>query len=54
MFQGCSVGVIKQMKGHIAPYLIGMHCIAHKTNLAILVLNNLSMVASIVQVYFSF
>jgi hypothetical protein len=54
MFQGCSVRVIKQMKGHIAFYLIGMLCIAHKTNLAILVLNNLSMVACIVQVYFSF
>jgi hypothetical protein len=52
MFQGCSVGGIKEMKGQIVPYLIGINCIAHKTNLAILVLNNLSKVACILQVYF--
>jgi hypothetical protein len=33
VFQGIRFGVITQTKEQIAPFLIGVHCVAHRTNL---------------------
>jgi hypothetical protein len=44
VFEGIQFGVITQTREQIAPYLIGVHCVAHQTNLTILVLSKLSLV----------
>lgn len=38
MLQGYHINVITQVKENIAPYFIGVHYMAHQTNLAIVVL----------------
>ncbi len=35
MFVGCRFSVSMQMKEKLAPYLVVLHCCAHRTNLAI-------------------
>ncbi len=35
MFVGCKTNVLVQMKEKLAPYLVVVHCCAHRTNLAI-------------------
>jgi hypothetical protein len=47
IFQGIWFGVNIQTKEQIAPFFISVHCVAHRTNLAILVLNKLSLVMHI-------
>ncbi len=47
VFQGIWSKVITQTKEQIAPFLIGVHYVAHRTNLVILVLNKLSLVMHI-------
>jgi hypothetical protein len=36
--------VTTQMKDNVVPFMIGVHCFAHKTNLTMLVLSKLSLV----------
>jgi hypothetical protein len=47
VFQGIRSRVITQTNEQIAPFLIGVHCVAHWNNLAILVLSKLSLVMHI-------
>jgi hypothetical protein len=47
IFQSIWFGVITQIKEQIAPFLIVVHCVTHQTNLAILVLNKISLVMHI-------
>ncbi len=47
VFQGIWIGVFIQTWEQIAPYLIGVHYVTHQTNLVILVLSKLSLVACI-------
>jgi hypothetical protein len=47
MFQGIQIGVITQTWEQSTPYLIIVHCVAHRTNMVVLVLNKLSLVAHI-------
>jgi hypothetical protein len=35
------------LKSHIVPFLIGVHCMAHKTNLTVVVLSKLPLVSCI-------
>jgi hypothetical protein len=44
VFQGARAGVTQQLKQKDAPFLIGVHCMAHRTNLAVEPLSNLPMV----------
>ncbi len=44
VFQGIWSGVITQINEQIAPFLIGVHCVTHQTNLVVLVLSKLSLV----------
>ena len=34
VFQGCNTKVTVQLKKYNAPYIFGIHCMAHRTNLA--------------------
>ncbi len=47
IFQGCHTGMTFQLKEIFFPYMMGQHCMAHQTNLAIQVLLNLPMVAKL-------
>jgi hypothetical protein len=47
IFQGYYIGMTFQLKEKFALYMMGQHCMAHKTNLAIQVLSNLPMVAKL-------
>ena len=47
VFQGSRNGVIVQMKEHVAPFMFGIHYMAHRTNLAVEPLSNLPIVAKI-------
>jgi len=47
VFQSIQSRVITQTNEQIAPFFIGVHYVAHRTNLAILVLNKLSLVMHI-------
>ncbi len=47
VFQGIWFGVITQTKEQTTPFLIGVHYVAHRTNLVILVLSKLSLVMHI-------
>jgi hypothetical protein len=47
IFQGCHTGMTFQLKEKFVPYMMGQHCMAHQTNLAIQVLSNLPMVAKL-------
>jgi hypothetical protein len=40
-FQGCHIGMTFQLKEKYSPYMIGQHCMAHKTNLTSQALSNL-------------
>lgn len=44
VFQGLRTGVTMQLKQQHAPFMIGVHCMAHQTNLAVEPLSNLPMV----------
>jgi hypothetical protein len=44
VFQGSRTGVTTQLKEHDAPFMIGVHCMVHRTNLAVEPLSNLPMV----------
>lgn len=47
LFQGSRNGVTVQMVKHMAPFLFGVHCMAHRTNLAVQPLSNLPVVAKL-------
>ena len=47
VFQGSRSGVTTQLKDHVAPFMFGMHCMAHKTNLAVEPLSDLPIVGKI-------
>ena len=47
LFQGSRNGVTVQMVKHMAPFLFGVHCMAHRTNLAVEPLSNLPIVAKL-------
>ncbi len=47
VFQGVHANMITQIKKQLALYLFGVHCVAHWTNVVILVLNKLTLVAHI-------
>ncbi len=47
VFQGVKNGVIAQIMQKHAPFMNGVHCMAHRTNLFIQTLNSLSLVSKI-------
>lgn len=47
VFQGRKIGATKQIRNSWAPFFIGVHCIAHRANLAIQYLGNLILIAKI-------
>ncbi len=47
VFWGFWVGMITKIREWLAPYLFSVHCVAHRTNLVVLVLSKLSLVAHI-------
>jgi len=47
LFQGSRNGVTVQMVRHMAPFLFNVHCMAHRTNLAVEPLSNLLIVAKL-------
>ena len=59
VFHGVSGGVTVQLQREFAPFLIGVHCGNHKTNLAMLVVSKTAIVSrgesliSALHVYFS-
>jgi hypothetical protein len=46
-FQGCHIRVTPQLKEKHFPYMMGQHCMAHKTNLTVQALSNLAMVSKL-------
>jgi hypothetical protein len=46
IFQGYYIGMTFQLKEKIILYMMGQHCMAYKTNLAIQVLSNLPIMAN--------
>jgi hypothetical protein len=44
VFQGHQIGVTMEFKEVVAPFMSGVHCFAHKTNLAMITLFNLPFV----------
>jgi hypothetical protein len=44
VFHGSRTGLMQQLKENDAAFIIGMHCMAHRTNLAVEPLSNLPMV----------
>jgi hypothetical protein len=47
VFQGCKSGVTQQFKEQDAPFMLGVPCLAHCTNLAVEPLSNLPMVSKL-------
>ena len=47
VFQGCNTRVTVQLKSYNAPYMFGVHCMAHRTNLVVQTLSNLPLVAKV-------
>ncbi len=47
IFQGGKTRVIKQIKETWAPFSMGVHCVAHRTNLAVQYLSNLTFITYI-------
>jgi hypothetical protein len=47
IFQGAKSGVTAQLKEKFAPYMLGVHCVAHQTNLAIQTLLKLPLIFKI-------
>jgi hypothetical protein len=41
VIQGHQMGVTMQFKKNVTPFFNGVHCFAHKTNLAMIILSNL-------------
>ena len=51
VFQGCRSGVIQQLKDQDAPFMLGVHCMAHHTNLVVKPLSNLPIVSKLETLY---
>ncbi len=47
IFQGAKIGVTTQLKEKFSPYMLGVHCVAHRTNLVIQTLSKLPLVSKI-------
>jgi hypothetical protein len=47
MFQGYRSNIIQQLKEQDAPFMLGVHCMTHCTNLAVEPLSNLHVVAKL-------
>ncbi|KAG0594314.1 hypothetical protein M758_UG065900 [Ceratodon purpureus] len=47
VFQGSQTGVTTQLKEKHAPFMLGVHCIAHRKNLAVQPISNLPIVAKL-------
>jgi hypothetical protein len=47
VFQNARASLITQMKENVAPFMMGIHCFAHRTNLVVLVLSKLTLVAQL-------
>ena len=45
--KGCNTGVTIQLKTYNVPYMFGVHCMAHRTNLATKTLSNLALMAKV-------
>jgi hypothetical protein len=45
VFKGCKAGVTMFLQNEDYPYMFGMHCFVHRTNLAIEPLSNLPIMA---------
>jgi hypothetical protein len=45
IFQGCHTTMTFQLKDKFVPYMMGQHCMAHRTNPVVQILSNLPMVA---------
>jgi hypothetical protein len=57
VLQGAWASVTTQMKDNVAPFMLGMHCFAHWTNLVVLVLSKFNLVAhleTLFQVLYAF
>lgn len=51
VFQGLRTGMTQQLKQNDAPFMIDVHCKAHRTNLAVEPLSNLPMVEKLETLY---
>ena len=47
VFQGHRTGVTTQFREKVAPFMVGVHCMAHQTNLAVQVLSKLPLVSGL-------
>jgi hypothetical protein len=47
VFQGSRRGVTTQLQNNVAPFMLGIHCMAHRTNLAVEPLSNLPLVSKL-------
>jgi hypothetical protein len=47
VFQGCDNWVTSQLTSIVVPFLIDVHCMAHQTNLLVVVLSKLPLVSCI-------
>jgi hypothetical protein len=47
VFQGCRSGITQQLRDQDAPFLLGVHCMAHRTNLTVEPLSNLPVVSKL-------
>jgi hypothetical protein len=45
VFQAARTNVTTQMKENVVPFLMEIHCFTHQTNLVVLILSKLSLVA---------
>jgi hypothetical protein len=50
-FQGTKIGLTKQINTNYAPFSIGVHCMAHRCNLAFKTLSSLGIISSIEDCY---
>jgi hypothetical protein len=47
VFQGCQSIVTQQLKDQEAPFMLGVYCMAHRTNLVVEPLSNLPVVSKL-------
>ncbi len=47
VFQSARASLTKQMKENVAPFIMGIHCFVHPSNLVVLVLSMLTLVAQL-------
>jgi hypothetical protein len=47
MFQGSQRSVTTQLQNHVVSVMLGLHCMAHRTNLAVEPYSNLSLVSKL-------